>query len=294
MLAILFAVFAFVFYGPFDYVRNMWINTAMNTSNCKILAKLLYSDGTIEKVLAQSFVVNKENTSDGGFENTYSDEVIYSRLEGATFEGHMIAVKDPTRINMLVGDDEQGVFVEELVNENGYLGGINGAGFVTEYKRGMIWGHTVADGKVINNCDRGEQQHFICGMNYKGKLIVGRFSDEELAQKEFLWAVEFGPVLIVNGKKNEISDTAGGLAPRSAIGQTQNGTILLVVIDGRRPDSLGATYKDVQTIMENNGAINAFLLDGGSSSSMCYNGKLVNIPSGGDEARTIPTVIAYK
>ncbi len=281
-------------YGPFDMFRDLWINTAMNTVNYKFLAQNLYSEETIEKVISKSYVETKENTSDGGFDGEFSDEIYYAELKGALFKGHIIKIKDPTRINLLVSETEEGSFIEDLIGDNGYIGGINASGYVSEEKRGMVWGYTVAEKKIINKCDRNESRHIVCGMNTKNKLIVGRFSDSELEKMKFLWAVEFGPVLIANGKENEISDTAGGLAPRSAIGQTEDGSVLLVVVDGRRADSLGATYKDMQRIMVKNGAVNAFLLDGGSSASMCFDGKLVNNPSEGDDYRKIPSAVAYK
>ena len=53
----------------------------------------------------------------------------------------------------------------------------------------------------------------------------------------------------------------------------------MLVIDGRQADSLGATLKNVQDIFLQYGAYNAFNLDGGASTTMYYNSKLVNNPS---------------
>lgn len=53
----------------------------------------------------------------------------------------------------------------------------------------------------------------------------------------------------------------------------------MLVIDGRQVDSLGATLKNVQDIMLQYGAYNAFNLDGGASSTLVYNNKVVNHPS---------------
>ncbi|MEG1027186.1 MAG: phosphodiester glycosidase family protein, partial [Oscillospiraceae bacterium] len=68
----------------------------------------------------------------------------------------------------------------------------------------------------------------------------------------------------------------GGLNPRTAIGQRADGAVLLLVIDGRQPHSLGANLKDLADIMIEHGAINAGNLDGGSSTMMYYEGKLAN------------------
>ena len=77
-------------------------------------------------------------------------------------------------------------------------------------------------------------------------------------------AVSFGPVLVVNGEAVEVNGSGSGLNPRTAIGQREDGSILLVVIDGRQVNSLGASYSDVIELMLEYGAVNAANLDGGS------------------------------
>ena len=104
-------------------------------------------------------------------------------------------------------------------------------------------------------------------------------------------AVSFrpGPILIQNGRMG--TNLGGGLNPRTCIGQTADGTILLLVVEGRRPDSLGATYDDLARIMAEYGAVNAANLDGGSSSEMYYNGESIIRNSSYFGARRLPNVI---
>jgi len=108
--------------------------------------------------------------------------------------------------------------------------------------------------------------------------------------------VSFGPPLIINGKKL-ITDGDGGwgVAPRTAIGQRKDGTILFLVIDGRQPGySLGATLLDVQNILYEQGAYVAANLDGGSSTTLYFNGKVVNKPCDMLGERMIPTAFIVK
>ena len=80
--------------------------------------------------------------------------------------------------------------------------------------------------------------------------------------------------LIVNCEAREASGQGSGANPRTAIGQREDGTVLLLVTDGRGASGhLGATASDLIEIMQKYGAVNAANLDGGSSSSMYYNGK---------------------
>lgn len=71
--------------------------------------------------------------------------------------------------------------------------------------------------------------------------------------------------------------------PRTALGVTKDGRLLLVVVDGRSSNSVGATYEELSYIMLAVGAYQAVGLDGGGSSEMWIQGKVVNRPSDGTE-----------
>ena len=106
----------------------------------------------------------------------------------------------------------------------------------------------------------------------------------------------FGPPLIMNGKKVIRSGDGGwGISPRSAIGQKKDGTMMFLVIDGRQPGySIGATLVDVQNIMYEKGAYIAANLDGGSRTTLYYNGNVVNKPADLLGERMIPTAFIVK
>ena len=71
--------------------------------------------------------------------------------------------------------------------------------------------------------------------------------------------------------------------------------MLLLVIDGRQPGySVGATLRDLQNILYEEGAVIAANLDGGSSSTLYYNGKVVNKPADLLGERMIPTAFVVK
>jgi exopolysaccharide biosynthesis protein len=70
--------------------------------------------------------------------------------------------------------------------------------------------------------------------------------------------------------------------PRTGLGVTATGRILLVVVDGRQSRwSVGATMYRFAAIMKDLGAVEAVNLDGGGSSTMVVRGKVVNRPSDG-------------
>ena len=93
-------------------------------------------------------------------------------------------------------------------------------------------------------------------------------------------AVEFGPALIVNGQKIEELGSVESLQPRTAIGQTEDLTVLMLVINGRgQGSSMGCRGVDLRDILWEYGAVQACNLDGGSSSVMYYQGRVISSPT---------------
>jgi exopolysaccharide biosynthesis protein len=82
-----------------------------------------------------------------------------------------------------------------------------------------------------------------------------------------------------------------GRNPRTAVGVTAEGVVLLVVVDGRRAGhSVGMTLLELANFMRSLGAVDATNLDGGGSSTVVVQGDLMNRPSDGSE-RPVPSAI---
>ncbi len=102
-----------------------------------------------------------------------------------------------------------------------------------------------------------------------------------------------GPVIVRNGKpvfrSFELFTTAqlSSRDPRTGVGQTADGRILLVAVDGRRPGySMGLTNFELALLLTRLGAVTASALDAGGSTTMAFDGRLLNRPSdpGGERA----------
>ena len=134
------------------------------------------------------------------------------------------------------------------------------------------------------------------GLTKSGNLIAGNYNKKQLSDLGAVEGLTFGPPLIINGEKViKNGDGGWGISPRSAIGQKKDGTIMFLVIDGRQPGySIGATLVDAQNMMYENGAYIAANLDGGSSTTLYYNGKVVNKPADLLGERMIPTAFIVK
>ena len=119
------------------------------------------------------------------------------------------------------------------------------------------------------------------GFNSENKLILKRMTTEEAIESGIRDGVDWGPFLIVDGVNKFENSSSSWECPRTAIGQREDGIVLFLVIDGLQEHSVGASYRDLATIMENYGAVNAANLDGGTSASMVENDKYINSPWNG-------------
>jgi hypothetical protein len=108
-----------------------------------------------------------------------------------------------------------------------------------------------------------------------------------------------GPQLVDNGQVhvgNEgFRSDVIAIGPRTSVGVDKDGNYLLVVADGRRPlASVGLSLNEMGATMLSLGAVNALNLDGGGSSAMAINGKLVNRPSDGYERQVSNVMMILK
>ena len=117
-----------------------------------------------------------------------------------------------------------------------------------------------------------------------------------------LWNVEDalggGPALVSNGEVEVATTeevffgtTIPYTHPRTAAGIAGDGTLLLLLVDGRQRLSRGVRLEELAAIMVDLGAEEALNLDGGGSSSLVVNGKLLNNPAGRGVEREVMTAV---
>lgn len=222
---------------------------------------------------------------------TSSDGIEIVNIKGSTYKGVLMIVDDPSRLFVGTpggfGADFSGISLSDMIKNNKAVGGINAGGFFDPGgggNGGIPDGLVICGGKLMWG-DKGVDCSVI-GFDSKGILHVGTMTAQEALDADIQWAVSFGPTLIVNGTP---CGGASGVNPRTAIGQRADGAVLLLVIDGRQVDSLGATFEDVADIMLDNGAVNASNLDGGSSTLMIYKDEILNVCASVYGPREIPT-----
>lgn len=220
------------------------------------------------------------------------EEGLYLKeVSGLTWRGYVMLVEDPLRVK-LVDTSQQyscGENVMTMTTNAGAVAGINGGGFQDganyDSNGGMPAGLLIEDSTLVYPFwDDGTVYNMI-GINSDGALVLRHCTATWALENNIVSAVSFAPFLVVNGE-GLIKEGSGGwgIAPRTAIGQRETGEILFLVIDGRQVDwSVGCDLDVLQEVMLEEGAYNAAMLDGGSSTAMVYAGEYVNRPSLGHE-----------
>lgn len=296
----------FLLYGPYKGFRDFWITTAMTTMNHQYFATLLYSEETINEVLEKNSIIEPDSDTntdlieiyDNTINNTvykdeYDKQVLeheegtiykYFKVKGYKFDAYMAVIYDPSKISVVKTKymGVRGQYLVDMAKQNNAIVAINGGGFVDingESNGGEPRGIIIEDGKIIQSSRNRDKAGGVIGFTNDHKLFLGDVPAKKALELGVRDAVEFGPFLIVNGEASFIKGNGGyGIHPRTAIGQRKDGIVLFLVVDGRRVDSVGAGMKDLTDIMLKYGAYNAANLDGGNSSVLVINNKIVNRP----------------
>jgi len=218
-------------------------------------------------------------------------------VSGPTYYGKLMIVKDPTRVFVGVPDHYgagySGLTVEKMIEKYDAIGGINAGGFYDpngEGTGGIPDGLVIYEGELLwGNLDTS---YWVAGLDANGLLYTSKMTARKALSLGIQYAASFGPALIING--SVVTENDSSLNPRTAIGQRADGALLLLVINGRAVDSLGATLLDVAGIMLDHGAVNATNLDGGSSSIMIHNGEYLTNSSYIFGIRVVATAFIVK
>ena len=131
------------------------------------------------------------------------------------------------------------------------------------------------------------ESDFALLMDAAGDLSCESDADSIEEQLSNLWQIwSFGPALILNGEisvteKQEISGRSSVSNPRTAIGQTGELHYIVIVSDGRTTTSAGLSLYELAVLFGKYGCSVAYNLDGGGSSVMYFNGRIVNNPTTG-------------
>lgn len=237
------------------------------------------------------------------YANIQSDKIRIEmfKVKPGTYEGYALKIKlkSADAMKMVLAKDKLGAAETTLqaVKRSGAVAGINAGGFADSKGQRYPLSTTVLDKKYVGGFEPTYKDLFFVGLNEQGKLIGGKFSQKaQLDSLRPVFGASFVPVLMQNGNKTTIPDkwkTSPLRAPRTVIGNYKDDQLIVFVVDGydERGGS-GATLEELQGRMVKWGVQNAYNLDGGGSSSLVVNNRVVNRPSDGN-LRAVPTHFVF-
>lgn len=223
-------------------------------------------------------------------ENSYSDENIKISIEtdrenGTTFYVADITIKNPDLLKTAFANNTYGRNIKEatsvIASENNAILAINGD-FYGFRNSGYVLRNGVVYRDSISTDEDGEDLVIDNEGNFK-IINESETSMSDLESQGVLQVLSFGPALVENGEsvvgENDEVGKAMTSNPRTAIGQVGPLHYIMIVSDGRTSESEGFTLKELSNILVDRGCITAYNLDGGGSSTMVFNGQVINKPT---------------
>jgi len=166
----------------------------------------------------------------------------------------------------------------DMAEENNAVLAING-----DYYGARQSGYVIRNGVVYRNQGSNGEDMVISKDGSLSFISESDTTTDSLIQKQAWQGLSFGPVLVENGEVAVSENDEVGMAmasnPRTAIGTVAKNHYLFVVSDGRTSESAGLSLYELANFMKSLGATNVYNLDGGGSSTMVFQGEVVNNPT---------------
>ena len=227
------------------------------------------------------------STSSGTVIGTYSDSkskitVTRYRAYDSNIYVADVEVTDGTSILSAFANNTYGRNItdttSDMAEENNAVLAING-----DYYGARQSGYVIRNGVVYRNQGSNGEDMVISKDGSLSFISESDTTTDSLIQKQAWQILSFGPVLVENGQIAVTENDEVGMAmasnPRTAIGTVAKNHYLFVVSDGRTSESAGLSLYELANFMKSLGATNVYNLDGGGSSTMVFQGEVVNNPT---------------
>ena len=227
------------------------------------------------------------STSSGTVIGTYSDNkskitVTQYRAYDSNIYVADVEVTDGTSILSAFANNTYGRNItdttSDMAEENNAVLAING-----DYYGARQSGYVIRNGVVYRNQGSNGEDMVISKDGTLSFISESDTTTDSLIQKQAWQVLSFGPVLVENGEVAVSENDEVGMAmasnPRTAIGTVAKNHYLFVESDGRTSESTGLSLYELANFMKSLGATNVYNLDGGGSSTMVFQGEVVNNPT---------------
>jgi exopolysaccharide biosynthesis protein len=223
-------------------------------------------------------------------ENHYSDEFISIDIETVTQDGYTYYAADIklTDIKYFQTAFAKGKFGKNITQKTSVMAEENNAIFAVngDYYGFRDNGLIIRNGVLYRDNPRAAPGNLAVVVDWAGDFSIvaeGEVSGEDItAGGQAYQSFSFGPALLENGEISEDTKRSKALNPRTAIGQAGPLHYVFIVVDGRTSESRGVSVTELANIFLERGCTVAYNLDGGGSSCMWFNGRVVNNPADGN------------
>lgn len=225
-------------------------------------------------------------------DTSYSDGNISVNLTEKTVNDTKIYVADVTLsssdyLKTALAQNSYGTNVTAKTSvtaaENNAILAVNG-----DYYGANSSGYVIRNGVVYRDSVREDASNGDLAIYKDGSFKIiyeNQISANQLVQDGVVNLLAFGPSLVENGEISVGINTEVGQAmasnPRTAIGIIDENHYIIVVSDGRTSESKGLSLYQMAEVMKSYGVKTAYNLDGGGSSTLYFNGQVINKPTTG-------------
>lgn len=245
------------------------------------------TSSTSDTAAASQAVENAQVT-----DSSYSDGNISVNLTEKTVNDTQIYVADVTLssadyLKTALAQNSYGTNVTSKTSvtaaENNAILAVNG-----DYYGANSFGYVIRNGVVYRDNVREDSSNGDLAIYKDGSFKIiyeNQISADQLVQDGVVNLLAFGPSLVENGEISVGINTEVGQAmasnPRTAIGIIDENHYIIVVSDGRTSESKGLSLYQMAEVMKSYGVKTAYNLDGGGSSTLYFNGQVINKPTTG-------------
>ena len=238
-----------------------------------------------------SDISGEDSQSNGTYTSTsYQDEnisinIATQRVDNTTVYIADVVLSDADLLKTAFAQDTFGTNITETTSsqaksKNAILA-INGDFYGADKK-----GYVIKNGVIYRDSVRADSEYddlVVCENGEFGIINEKDISAQQLVENGVVQLFAFGPALVENGEVVVDEDTEVGKAmasnPRTAIGIVDELHYVFLVADGRSSESEGLSVYELAQLMKSYGCETAYNLDGGGSSTMYFNGQVINRPT---------------
>ena len=274
-------------------ISHAYVTVPSSKSSISSVVSSSGTSATISNAALDESSSNTQSTSSSApmlTENSYGDDNIQIAISSYRENNTDIYVADivlssPEYLKTALAKSTYGKNVVDttsnIADDNNAILAING-----DYYGVQESGYVIRSGVLYRSTSRGDQEDL--AIYEDGSMAIINEQDitaEELLQSGVYNLLCFGPGLLDAGQitvsTNDEVDKAMASNPRTAIGMIDDLHYVFVVADGRTSESEGLSLYELAQFMQSLDVQTAYNLDGGGSSTMYFNGQLVNNPTSG-------------